>query len=65
MGALYVQVVDTQEKKPHPALAAALKNGLRSRGVLIGTTGEHSNMLKIRPPLAFTVNEVHHLVYDA
>jgi 4-aminobutyrate aminotransferase-like enzyme len=27
---------------------------LRARGVLVGTTGKHANVLKVRPPLAFT-----------
>jgi 4-aminobutyrate aminotransferase-like enzyme len=26
---------------------------MRDRGVLIGTAGRHSNVLKIRPPLVF------------
>jgi 4-aminobutyrate aminotransferase-like enzyme len=28
-------------------------NGLRGRGVLIGSTGPVGNVLKIRPPLVF------------
>jgi 4-aminobutyrate aminotransferase-like enzyme len=28
-------------------------DGLRQRGVLVGRTGPHSNVLKIRPPLVF------------
>jgi 4-aminobutyrate aminotransferase-like enzyme len=28
-------------------------NGMRDRGVLIGTTGTNANVLKIRPPLPF------------
>ena len=31
---------------------------MRSRGVLVGTSGRHGDVLKIRPPLAFTVDEV-------
>ncbi|MBA3844845.1 MAG: aminotransferase class III-fold pyridoxal phosphate-dependent enzyme [Actinobacteria bacterium] len=34
--------------------AAQLVEGLRKRRVLIGRTGLHENVLKIRPPLAFT-----------
>jgi 4-aminobutyrate aminotransferase-like enzyme len=30
-------------------------NGLRQRGILVGTTGRGRNVLKIRPPLTFTV----------
>jgi 4-aminobutyrate aminotransferase-like enzyme/Ser/Thr protein kinase RdoA (MazF antagonist) len=43
---------------PDRETADALKNALRRNGVLVGTCGEHSNVLKIRPPLAFTSAEV-------
>ena len=38
--------------------ARAIKEGLRERGVLIGTCGRDGNVLKIRPPLAFTPAEI-------
>jgi len=31
---------------------------MRERGVLVGTTGSAGNILKVRPPLAFTTAEV-------
>ncbi len=40
------------------ATARAVKEGMRSRGVLVGSSGRHGDVLKIRPPLAFTVDEV-------
>ena len=40
------------------ATARAIKEGLRARGVLIGTCGRDGNVLKIRPPLAFTTAEI-------
>ena len=48
--------------EPDAGLADAVANGLRERGVLVGTTGRADNSLKIRPPLAFTVAEVPVLV---
>ncbi|HET8785653.1 MAG TPA: aminotransferase class III-fold pyridoxal phosphate-dependent enzyme [Candidatus Limnocylindrales bacterium] len=45
--AIGVEVVDR-------ATAATIKEGLRERGVLIGTAGRDGNVLKIRPPLAFS-----------
>jgi 4-aminobutyrate aminotransferase-like enzyme/Ser/Thr protein kinase RdoA (MazF antagonist) len=42
----------------HARSAAAIKEGLRRHGVLIGTCGRGGNVLKIRPPLAFTSAEV-------
>lgn len=40
------------------ATAAAAKEGLRARGVLVGTSGARGDVLKVRPPLAFTTAEV-------
>jgi 4-aminobutyrate aminotransferase-like enzyme/Ser/Thr protein kinase RdoA (MazF antagonist) len=38
--------------------AKAVKEGLRQRGVLVGTSGRGGNVLKVRPPLAFTEAEI-------
>jgi 4-aminobutyrate aminotransferase-like enzyme/Ser/Thr protein kinase RdoA (MazF antagonist) len=51
-------VTDRATATPDPAMAEQLKNGLRHHGVLVGTTGVHGNVLKVRPPLAFTAAEV-------
>lgn len=37
------------------SLAKHLGNGLKQRGVLVGTTGSGGGVVKIRPPLTFTV----------
>jgi 4-aminobutyrate aminotransferase-like enzyme len=47
-------VTDRGSKAPDRAAAAGVKDGLRRRGVLVGTTGRAGNVLKVRPPLAFT-----------
>jgi 4-aminobutyrate aminotransferase-like enzyme len=51
-------VADRASKAPDAVAASAVKDGLRDRGVLVGTTGRHGNVLKVRPPLAFTRNLV-------
>ena len=51
-------VSDPSTKEPGTKLAGHVKEGLRERGVLVGSTGRHSNILKVRPPLAFTTSEV-------
>src|SRR5204863_257599 len=43
----------TPEGKPDPQLAERVVNDLREEGILIGRTGRHDNVLKIRPPLVF------------
>ena len=40
------------------ASAKSIKEGLRQRGVLVGTSGRDGNVLKVRPPLAFTEAEI-------
>jgi 4-aminobutyrate aminotransferase-like enzyme len=44
---------DPETKEPDPELAGAVANGMRARGVLVGTTGREDNVLKVRPPLVF------------
>jgi 4-aminobutyrate aminotransferase-like enzyme len=38
-------------------LAARLLDGARDRGVMVGSTGPHDNVLKVRPPLVVTPAE--------
>jgi 4-aminobutyrate aminotransferase-like enzyme len=46
-------VEDPSTREPDRARATALRDRLRELGVLVGTTGRHGNVLKVRPPLAF------------
>ncbi len=45
-------------REPNPALAEEVSNGMRERGVLVGTTGPHGSVLKVRPPLVFDAEQV-------
>ena len=57
--AIGVDIVrDGSTRTPDPATAAAIKEGLKRQGVLVGTTARAGNVLKVRPPLAFTTAEV-------
>jgi 4-aminobutyrate aminotransferase-like enzyme len=47
-------VTDRTAKTPATAQTVRIVNGLRERGVLLSSTGEHANTLKIRPPLVFS-----------
>jgi 4-aminobutyrate aminotransferase-like enzyme len=51
-------VTDRESKIPDRAATDAVKNALRHRGVLVGTTGRSGNVLKVRPPLSFTTDVV-------
>ena len=47
-------VTERATKAPATAETVRIVNALRERGVLLSSTGEHANTLKIRPPLVFT-----------
>ena len=55
-------VADGVGRAPDGARARAVRDRLRHHGVLIGTTGRAANILKLRPPLAFTAEHVPALV---
>ena len=58
---LYVgveMVSDPQTKEPDRAGARRLVNGLRDRKVLVSVCGHDGNVLKIRPPLVFSMADV-------
>jgi 4-aminobutyrate aminotransferase-like enzyme len=55
-------VRDRGSREPDGALAAGVKDEMAEHGVLIGTTGHHGNVLKIRPPLCITFDEARLIV---
>jgi 4-aminobutyrate aminotransferase-like enzyme/aminoglycoside phosphotransferase (APT) family kinase protein len=46
-----------ENREPAPELAARVLDAVRDRGVLIGSTGPHDHVLKVRPPLVVTADE--------
>ncbi len=50
-------VTDPATRDPDGARAREVRDRMRRLGVLVGTTGRHGNVLKIRPPLA--LDETH------
>lgn len=47
-------VRDRETREPAPDIAGRVINAMRDRGVLMGKTGIHGNVLKIRPPMPFS-----------
>jgi 4-aminobutyrate aminotransferase-like enzyme/Ser/Thr protein kinase RdoA (MazF antagonist) len=55
-------VHDRRDEIPAGELAAAVTDAMRDRGVLIGTAGPDGNVLKIRPPLVFSLEHADRIV---
>ena len=55
-------VTDKASRTPDPAAAAAVMEGCRRRGVLIGKGGLHGSVLRISPPLTLTEDEARQCV---
>lgn len=55
-------VTDRKAKTPASALAKAINDGARERGILIGTEGPFDNVLKLRPPMIFSKANADHLL---
>jgi 4-aminobutyrate aminotransferase-like enzyme len=51
-------VRDRATREPDAALARHVKDEMAKSGVLIGTTGRHGNVLKLRPPLRIVTEEL-------
>jgi 4-aminobutyrate aminotransferase-like enzyme len=47
-------VTDPSTRQPDGSRAQAVRDRMRHRGVLVGSTGRERSVLKIRPPLALT-----------
>ena len=48
-------VVSRETREPAPLQASYIANRLRERAILAGTDGPHHNVIKLRPPLCFTL----------
>lgn len=55
-------VTDPDTLVPDAARASSIVNHMRERRVLISASGTHDNVLKIRPPLAFTADHLPRLL---
>lgn len=55
-------VRDRDSREPATQAALAIAERMRDEGVLIGATGRHGNVIKIRPPLVFSREHADHLV---
>ncbi|MBA9007063.1 MULTISPECIES: aspartate aminotransferase family protein [Thermomonospora] len=54
-----VELVDPATRRPAPALAAAMMEETRKRGLLVGKGGLYGNVIRMAPPLTLTEAEAH------
>ena len=59
---LGIDIVKHGSKVPNTQLAQVLKNELRNRHILVSTDGPADNVIKSKPPLCFTKNNVEEVV---
>ena len=59
MGGLFIgfEMIDA-EGNPGTRLASSIKNQMRERNILISTDGPFENVLKMKPPLCFSKENV-------
>jgi 4-aminobutyrate aminotransferase-like enzyme len=55
-------VEDRDTREPATALAKKVVNGLRERGILIGSIGPADSILKLRPPMVFSRENADHFL---
>ena len=58
---LGIELLD-KNGNPNTELANLLKNGLREQNILVSTDGPYDNVIKIKPPLAFNLEDANVLV---
>jgi 4-aminobutyrate aminotransferase-like enzyme/Ser/Thr protein kinase RdoA (MazF antagonist) len=57
-----VELVNIGPRTPAPELTDEVINRMKDRGVLVGITGPHANVIKIRPPLVLAPDEADAIV---
>jgi len=55
-------VRDRETREPAGQEASFVANRMREKGILLGTDGPYHNVIKIRPPMPFTVGDADLLV---
>lgn len=55
-------VKDRKTKKPAPEKANEIINKMKEIGILISTDGPHNNILKIKPPMVFSRDNVQQII---
>ena len=59
---LGIEMVIPGSKRPAPGTAKFVKEGLKTRRVLVSTDGHHNHVIKIKPPMCFDRSNADSLV---
>ena len=59
---LGIEMVIPGSKQPAPGTAKFVKEGLKTRRVLVSTDGHHNHVIKIKPPMCFDKSNADSLV---
>jgi 4-aminobutyrate aminotransferase-like enzyme len=55
-------VADPERREPSPDVAAYVVERMKHHGILLSTDGPDHNVIKIKPPLVFTLEDADRLV---
>lgn len=59
---LGIEMVISGSQRPAPSTAKFVKEGLKTRRVLVSTDGHHNHVIKIKPPMCFDKSNADSLV---
>lgn len=57
-----IEIVKKDSKTPDKRLAQKIKNDLRKNYILVGSDGPHDNVIKSKPPICFTKENVNQVI---
>jgi ethanolamine-phosphate phospho-lyase len=57
-----IEIVEKDSRQPDTELAHHIKNELKNRNILISTDGKFDNIIKTKPPMCFTKEDVRKVV---
>ena len=57
-----IEIINKDSKKPNTPLAQKIKNELRKKRILVGTDGPYNNVIKSKPPICFSKENVDEII---
>lgn len=58
-----IEIIKENSKIPDTKLAQKIKNELRKNQILVGSDGPHDNVIKSKPPICFSKENVNEVIY--